>query len=115
MNWIRKTVVFVSLLILSFFASQESNAAMQKNESQKTETNFSKDYTDSLAFIQPQASYQFAANIKTNHPVIIKWFGSLLVVIPQHQVSKGTSNFANQFSTQSKKILLMLYPFHFFW
>ena len=115
MNWIRKTVVFVSLLILAFFASQESDVAMQKNESQKTETNFSKDYTDSLAFIQPQASYQFAANIKTNHPVIIKWFGSLLVVIPQHQVSKGTSNFANQFSTQSKKILLMLYPFHFFW
>lgn len=114
MNWIRKTVIFVSLLILAFFASQESNAGMQKNESQKTETNFSKDYTDSLAFIQPQASYQFAANIK-NHPGIIKWFDSLLIVIPQHQVSKGTSNFANQFSTQSKKILLMLYPFHFFW
>lgn len=115
MNWIRKTVVFVSLLILAFFASQESNAAMQKNESQKTETNFSKVYTNSQAFIQPQASYQFAANIKTNHSGIIKWFDSLLIVIPQHQVSKGTSNFANQFSTQSKKILLMLYPFHFFW
>jgi hypothetical protein len=115
MNWIRKTVIFVSLLILAFFASQESDAAMQKNESQKTETNFSKDYTDSLAFIQPQASYQFAANIKTNHPGIIKWFDSLLIVIPQHQVVKATSNFASQFSTQSKKILLMLYPFHFFW
>ncbi|MNQ48738.1 hypothetical protein D3C85_626230 [compost metagenome] len=115
MNWIRKTVIFVSLLIIAFFASQESDAAMQKNESQKTETNFSKDYTDSLAFIQPQASYQFAANIKTNHPGIIKWFDSLLVVIPQHQLAKTASNFANQFSTQSKKVLLLLYPFHFFW
>jgi hypothetical protein len=115
MNWIRKTVIFVSLLIIAFFASQESDAAMQKNESQKTETNFSKDYTDSPAFIQPQASYQFAANIKTNHPGIIKWFDSLLVVIPQHQLAKTASNFANQFSTQSKKVLLLLYPFHFFW
>jgi hypothetical protein len=35
MNWIRKTVVFVSLLILAFFASQESNVAMHKNESKK--------------------------------------------------------------------------------
>lgn len=115
MNWIRKIVIFVSLLILAFFASQESNASMQKIENQKTDTNFSKDYTDSLAFIQPQASYQFAANIKTNHPGIIKWFDSLLVVIPQHQVAKSASNFANQFSTQSKKVSLMLYPFHFFW
>lgn len=115
MNWIRKTVIFVSLLILAFFASQESNTSMRKIESQKTDPNFSKDYTDSFAFIQPQGSYQFAANIKTNHPFIIKWFDSLLVVIPQHQVAKSASNFANQFSTQSKKILLMLYPFHFFW
>lgn len=115
MNRIRKTVIFVSLLIIAFFASQESDAAMEKNESQKTESNFSKDYTDSQAFIQPQASYQFAANIKTNHPAIIKWFDSLLVVIPQYQVAKTASNFANQFSTQSKKVLLLLYPFHFFW
>ncbi|QOG01679.1 hypothetical protein [Flavobacterium sp. MDT1-60] len=115
MNWIRKTVIFVSLLILAFLASQESDVAMQKIESQKTDTNFSKDYTDSSAFIQPQASYQFTANIKSNHPGIIKWFDSLLVVIPQHQVAKTASNFANQFSTQSKKILLLLYPFHFFW
>ncbi|MNR54029.1 hypothetical protein D3C85_1741480 [compost metagenome] len=88
---------------------------MQKIESQKTDTNFSKDYTDSLAFIQPQGSYQFAANIKTSHPGIIKWFDSLLVVIPQHQVAETSSNFANQFTTQSKKVLLLLYPFHFFW
>lgn len=115
MNWILKTVILVSLLILAFFASQESDATMQKIESQKTDTNFSKDYTDSLAFIQPQASYQFAANIKTNHTGIIKWFDTLLVVIPQHQVAKSASNFANQFSTQSKKVLLLLYPFHFFW
>ena len=115
MNWIRKTVIFVSLLLLAFFSSQESNAAVQKIESQKTDTNFSKDYADSLAFIQPQASYQFAANIKTNHPAIIKWFDCLLVVIPQHQVTTAKSNFANQFSTHSKKVLLLLYPFHFFW
>lgn len=115
MNWIRKTVIFLLLLIIAFFASQESNTAMQKSENQKTDTNFSKDYTDSLAFIQPQARYQFAANIKTNHSGIVKWFDSLLVVIPQHQVVTSASNFANQFSTQSKKVLLLLYPFHFFW
>ncbi|MDR7370628.1 hypothetical protein [Flavobacterium aquidurense] len=115
MDWIRKTVIFVSLLILAFFVSQESNSAVQNTESQNTETNFSKDYSDSLAFIQPRASYQFAANIKTNHAGIIKWFGSLLVAVPQHQVAESASNFANQFSTQSKKVLLLLYPFHFFW
>ncbi|MEN2400021.1 hypothetical protein GKZ90_0009545 [Flavobacterium sp. MC2016-06] len=115
MNWIRKAVIFVSLLILTFFASQAGDTAVQIVEKQKTDTNFSKDIADSQAFIQPQAGYQFAANIKTNHPSIIKWFDSLLPLVPQHQVVKSVSNFANQFSTQSKKVLLLLYAFHFFW
>ena len=51
MNWIRKTVIFVALLIMGFFAAQADQITVQKNESQKTDTTFSKDYTDSLAFI----------------------------------------------------------------
>lgn len=115
MNWIRKTVIFVSLLIIAFFAAQANESVMQVNETQKTDTNFSIDHSDSLAFIQPQASYQFAANIKSNPSGLIKWFDSLLMVIPAHKAVKSASNFANQFATQSKKVLLMLYPFHFFW
>jgi hypothetical protein len=115
MNWIRKAVIFVSLLIMGFFATQANQIAVQKIETQKTDTNFSKDYTDSLAFIQPQSNYQFAANIKTDHPAIIKWFYTLLVAVPAYQAIKSASNFSNQFFTQSKKVLLMLYPFHFFW
>ncbi len=115
MNWIRKTVIFVALLIMGFFASQANQIAVQKIESQKTDTNFSKDFTDSQAFIQPQTSYQFAANIKTSYSAVIKWFDSLLPVVPQHQAVNSASNFSNQFFTQSKKVFLMLYPFHFFW
>lgn len=115
MNWSRKTVIFVSLLIIAFFAAQANESIMQVRETQKTDTNFSIDHSDSLAFIQPQASYQFAANIKSNPSGLIKWFDSLLMVIPAHKAVKSASNFANQFATQSKKVLLMLYPFHFFW
>jgi hypothetical protein len=115
MNWIRKTVIFVSLLIIAFFACQANESAVQKIENQKTDTTFSLNSTDSSAFIQPQTSYQFVANIKTSFPVLIKWFDSLLEIVPQHQAVKSVSNFANQFSCQSKKILLLLYPFHNFW
>ncbi|KAF2508559.1 hypothetical protein EYY60_15635 [Flavobacterium zhairuonense] len=115
MNWIRKTVLFISLLIIGFFAAQASDVPMQKIESQKTDTNFSKDIPDSSAFIQPQASYQFAASIKTEYPVVAKWFDSLLSIVPQHETVKSVFNFTRQFSTQSKKITLMLYAFHFFW
>lgn len=115
MNWIRKTVIFVSLVIMTFFASQAGDTAVQIVEKQKTDTNFSKDIADSQAFIQPQASYHFAANIKTNYLGVTKWFDSLLLVVPQHQVVNTASNFAYQFSTQSKKVLLLLYAFHFFW
>ncbi len=115
MNWIRKTIIFVSLLIIAFFASQANEFAMQKIENKKTDTNFSIDHSDSLAFIQPQTSYHFVGNIKTSYPGIIKWFDCLLVLAPQHQTANSASNFASQFATQGKKILLMLYPFHFFW
>ncbi|SNR56205.1 hypothetical protein [Flavobacterium sp. ov086] len=120
MNWIRKTFIFASLLIIAFFAIQADGSAMGKSESvesenQKSDTNFSLDYSDSLAFIQPQTSYQFAANVKTNPSILVKWFDSVLMVVPQHKAVQSTSNFANQFLTQSKKVLLMLYPFHFFW
>ncbi len=115
MNWIRKTIIFVSLLIIAFFAAQANESAVQKIEDKKTDTNFSIDYTDSLAFIQPQTGYQLVGNIKTSHPGLIKWLDSLLVIVPKHKVVSTTFNFANQFATQSKKVLLMLYPFHFFW
>ncbi|GIQ60083.1 hypothetical protein Flavo103_32190 [Flavobacterium collinsii] len=115
MNWIRKTIIFVSLLIIAFFASQANESVVEKTENKKADTTFSINYTDSLAFIQPQTGYNLIGNIKTNHPGLIKWFDSLLVAIPKHHAVNTASNFASQFNIQSKKILLMLYPFHFFW
>ena len=47
MNWIRKTVIFISLLIIAFFAVQANESSIEINESQKTDTNFSIDYADS--------------------------------------------------------------------
>lgn len=115
MNWIRKTVIFVSLLLIAFFASQANDIAVEKNESQKTDTTFSVDAPNSLAFIQPQASYQFAAHIKTNYTGVAKWFDAILMVIPGHEAVKSVTNFSNQHLNQSKKVLLLLFPFHYFW
>jgi hypothetical protein len=115
MNWIRKTVIFVSLLIIAFFASQAEKSTVQIIEKQNTDSNFSKDIADSQAFIQPQANYQFAANIKTDQIIPTKWFESLLAVLPVHHTVNTVTNFANQSTNQSKKILLILYAFHFFW
>lgn len=115
MNWIRKTIIFVSLLIITLFAFQASEAGVPKIENKKMNPAFCVQNVDTSEFIQPQASYHFAANIKTSQPVLIKWFDSLLMTISCHQVVKSTTNFANQFSNQSKKISLLLYPFHYFW
>lgn len=115
MNWIRKTILFVSFLIIGLFAAQANEFPVQKTENQKTDTNFSKETADSSAFIQPQGSYHFAANIKTDHLASIKWFDSLLIIVPQHTVIQSAFNFTNPFPAQSKKISLMLYAFHFFW
>lgn len=115
MNWIRKTVIFIALLIAGLFAYQADTASMHINETQKTDTNFSKDVADSLAFIQPQENYHFVANIKTNAAGILKCFDTLLPLIPQHQTVTHTTAYTKQFTTQSKKVLVILYAFHFFW
>ena len=115
MKWIHKTVIFISLLIITFFAVQAEQIAVQKIETEKSDTNFSKDYVDTSDFIQPQSTYQFAANIKTSQPNLVKWFDTLLVLIPGHRAVKSISNFTNQYSLQSKKVSLLLYPFHYFW
>lgn len=116
MNWIRKTIIFVSLLIITLFAFQASEAGgVPEIENKKTNPAFCVQNVDTSDFIQPQTSYHFTAHIKTSQPVLIKWFDALLMTIPGHQVIKSTTNFANQFSNQSKKISLLLYPFHYFW
>lgn len=115
MNWIRKTVIFIAFLVAGLFAYQADAASMHIIETQKSDTNFCKEMPDSSAFIQPQGSYQFAANIKTNPSGIIKCFDSLLPLIPQHQTVTTVTAYTKLFTTQSKKVLVILYAFHFFW
>ncbi|WP_433829468.1 hypothetical protein [Flavobacterium anhuiense] len=116
MNWIRKTIVFITLLLVGLFANQADQASTRIIETEKSDTNFCKDIPDSSAFIQPQGSYQFAANLKTNPTGgIIKCFDTLLPLIPQHQTVISTIAYTKIFTTQSKKVLVILYAFHFFW
>ncbi|MWB94815.1 hypothetical protein GON26_10595 [Flavobacterium sp. GA093] len=115
MNWIRKTLFLVTLLIVTLFAFQADQVTIEKNDEQKTENSFSTDQNDALAFIQPEATYHFAATQKTTHFAIVKWFDSLLTELPHFQAVKSANNFVNQCFNQSKKVSILLYPFHFFW
>ncbi|MEN2488515.1 hypothetical protein AAYQ05_12010 [Flavobacterium sp. B11] len=115
MNWIRKTVIFITLLLAGLFAYQADQTSVRVIETEKSDTNFCKDIPDSSAFIQPQGSYQFAANIKTNPTGIIKCFDTLLPLIPQHQTVTSVIAYTKLFTTQSKKVSVILYAFHFFW
>ncbi|MDX6181626.1 hypothetical protein SGQ44_06200 [Flavobacterium sp. Fl-77] len=115
MKWIRKTIIFVSLLFAALFAFQADQTAMDKRDSEKKENTFSVHNSDALAFIQPQASFQLVASAKTSYPVVLKWFEALLIEIPDYQSILFANNFANQCFNQSKKLSILLYPFHFFW
>ena len=115
MNWIHKTVIFITLLLAGLFAYQANQTSVSVIETEKSDTNFGKDILDSSAFIQPQGSYQFVANIKTNPIGIIKCFDTLLPLIPQHQTVTYTTAYTKLFTTQCKKVSVILYAFHFFW
>lgn len=115
MKWIHKTVIIIAFLVAGVFAYQADSSSVHITDTEKTDSSFSKQVKDSDAFIQPQGNYQFAANIKTNPVGIIRSFDSLLPLIPQHQTVTSFSAFTKVFTTQSKKVLVILYAFHFFW
>lgn len=114
MKWIHKTVILIAFLIAGLFAYQADKVPVRVI-AENNDSHFSKHVNDSDAFIQPQGSYQFAANIKTNPLGIIKCFDTLLPLIPQHQTVIVAASYTKIFTTQSKKVLVILYAFHFFW
>lgn len=117
MNWIRKTIVFVGLLMLFLSAYNADKVAIDVIQPQKTDSNFTHDSIHTSAFIQPQAGFHVVADVKTNYPspTLTKWFDTFLIVIPDCKIQRSISNFANQTLNQSKKISILLYPFHYFW
>ncbi|MCV9926842.1 hypothetical protein OIU83_04235 [Flavobacterium sp. LS1R49] len=117
MNWIRKTIIFVGLLALFLSAYSADRIAIDAIQPQKSDSNFAYDSIQASAFILPQTAFHVIADAKTNHPspTLSKWFDSFLIVIADCKIRISVSNFANQILNQSKKISLLLYPFHYFW
>jgi hypothetical protein len=118
MNWIRKTITFVGLLMLFLSAYNADKVSIDVIQPEKTGSNFTYDNIQTSAFIQPQGSFHVIADVKTNYPsppTLSKWFDAFLIVIPDYKIQRSISNFASQTLNQSKKISILLYPFHYFW
>ncbi|MCV9931853.1 hypothetical protein OIU80_06110 [Flavobacterium sp. LS1R47] len=117
MTWIRKTIIFVGLLMLFLSAYNADKVVIDIIQPQKTDSNITPDSIKTSAFIQPQASFHVVADLKTNYPSpsLSKWFDTFLIVIPDYKIQRITFNFADQIINQRKKISILLYPFHYFW
>ena len=59
MNWIRKTIIFIGLLIAVLFAFNANEVPAQTIKIEKSNSSFSANSIQSLDFIQPQVSNTF--------------------------------------------------------
>jgi hypothetical protein len=117
MSWIRKTIFLVTLFLIASYGVQPNQDAVLEFVSltEKPESNYSKDYARTSDFIQPQSAWHFTANLKNTPFTLGKWFDCVFTTFPTDQLTTISCNFASQFSLQSDRVALMLYPFHHFW
>lgn len=115
MNLFRKIIVFFGLIIALIFAFNANYTAIEKNQNQDTNFNFSKYSNHSSAFIEPQNHANFILNFKSNPYAIAKWFENYLIAIPDYTLCSTSKIFLNQNINRFENVLLLLYPFHHFW
>ncbi|MET0759665.1 MAG: hypothetical protein ABWZ56_04545 [Flavobacterium sp.] len=115
MNWIKKTLVFTVLSIVSLFAFKGEQDAITQIQQENSSSNFSNDSIHASAFIQPQVTNTFTVNHKADSPVFIKWFDNFLFKIPDFKISKHLNTFLIQDINRCENVSLLLFPFHFFW
>ena len=115
MNWFRKTLVFIGLLIAFLFAFSASEAPIHTIKSEKSSSSVSVDSIHSSDFIQPQVSNTFTSYHKTPDYTIAKYLENFLIVIPDFKIRTFFIRFAKQDINRCEMVSLLLFPFHFFW
>lgn len=115
MNWIRKTVIFIGLVLVFSFAFSAKEVAIDKIQFEKQESSLSVEKIHSSAFIQPQASHNLSATSKTPNFSFSKYLENYLVSIPSLKIGISFAFFANQDINRCERVSLLLFPFHIFW
>ncbi|MDI5897292.1 hypothetical protein [Flavobacterium yafengii] len=115
MNWFRKTVVFIGLLIAFLFALSASEAPIPSIQLEKSNSSVSVGSIHSSDFIQPQVSNTFTSYHKTPDYTIAKYLENFLIAIPDFKISTFFIRFAKQDINRCEMVSLLLFPFHFFW
>jgi hypothetical protein len=115
MNWIRKTTLFIGLTLFFLFAFSANQVAVDKIQSQKTESSLSVEKIHSSVFIEPQASNTLTATPKTLGFSLSKYLENYLVVVPAFKIGTTFTHFANQDINRCERVSLLLFPFHIFW
>jgi hypothetical protein len=115
MNWIQKIVCFIGLSVIFVFAFNADQTTIDKNPMEKSTSAFTDESIHSSVFIQPQSSTPFTLNSKTSDYTISKWFENFLIATPDFKVIDCFNAFLNQDINRFEKVLLLLYPFHYFW
>jgi hypothetical protein len=115
MNWFRKTLAFVGLLIVFLFAFNVNEATVDSIKIEKSSSSVSVDNIHSSDFIQPQVSNTFTSYHKTLDYSIARYLENFLNVIPDFKISTIYLRFAKQDINRCQMVSLLLFPFHFFW
>ncbi len=115
MNWIKKTILLIGLIVAFAFAFNANETVVEKIQIEKQDSSFSVDSSHSSVFIEPQTSNLIASTQKTVGYSVAKYFENYLVAIPYLKISTHLTVYANQDINRCEMVSLLLFPFHYFW
>lgn len=115
MNWFRKTVIFIGLIVVFLFAFSANEIPNPITQSEKTSSSLSFDSIHSSDFIQPHVNNLFTSQQKTPDYSISKYLENFLIAILDFKRNISFIRFAKQDINRCEMVSLLLFPFHFFW
>lgn len=115
MNWIRKTISFIVLLVIFLVAFSATGNAMHIKIEKQSSPKFSLEHIQNTAFIQPQSVYTVALQLEKESNPVIKWQSTFLTLNIKVAKLSCFNSYLNQDINRCEKVSILLFPFHFFW
>jgi hypothetical protein len=115
MNWIRKIIIFIGLMLLFIFAFNADRSTIEQIEQEKTSSTITEKSIHSSVFIEPTVSSTFAIHHNTTDTAIIKWVSAFLITIPDFKKYNFHNTFLYQDINRCTTVSILLFPFHYFW
>jgi hypothetical protein len=115
MNWIRKIIAFLALIVVFVVVHHTAETTVAKKQATQSNLDFSAESIHCTAFIQPHTLSIVSLQSKNYSNPIARWQDVFILESANILKINYLNTFLEQDINRCKKVSILLFPFHFFW